>query len=49
MLKKLFTSKEMYIGLGVGIVLALGFSRLIPAILKKGVSKIPGAQVPPAA
>lgn len=47
--KDLFSSKYMWIGLGVGVVLALGFSRIIPAILKKGVAKIPGAQVPPAA
>lgn len=42
--KDLFTSKNMYIGLAIGLVLALGFSRFIPRAVQSAVQKLPGAQ-----
>lgn len=42
-IKSLLTSKEMWIGLGVGLVLAIGFSRFVPSIVTTTVKKLPGA------
>ncbi len=42
-LKALLKSKDMYIGLAVGIFLALAFGRFIPGFVKKAASAIPGS------
>lgn len=42
-IKDLLKSRDMYIGLAVGIVLALAFGRFIPGFVKKAADAIPGS------
>jgi large-conductance mechanosensitive channel len=42
-LQALLKSRDMYIGLAVGVIVALAFARFIPGFVKKAAAAIPGS------